>query len=157
ALYTANVASNTSTGIINNAGNWVGNFNNTAGIYNHAIGASLVGNLTNGGTVNAAGGTITGTVTNSNIFNLTGTVTGITTFTNNAGGGTLNFTGTPPLGVASFVNNGRIVAAAATNTLALTGTLSGNGTINTLVNGSNASLVTVGGLSSGTQTFAFTI
>jgi len=148
-----------------------GDFTNT-GIFNLNAGtmasAGALG-FVNNATVNAAGGAIGATVNNNAIFNLSGNVAVATAFNNNAGG-TFTFFGTPTLtvgvGAGNFASNGLITVVvppgspagtlpSATANLTIAGALTGNGTINTVVNGGDASLVTVTGSSAGNQSFTF--
>ena len=152
------------TGAINITG---GTFT-TSGTVNLGAGSSL----TNTATVNATGGAINGAVVNGAVggaigtFNLSGTVTGITTFTNNATAGNaatgfLNYTGTTAMTGAALSNNGIIQATTPVSTLTV-GSLSnlaggGVGNINYLVNSTTTNLVTVTGTSSGNQQLNFSL
>ena len=148
---TWNGAVTSSTGTLNNTGTWTGDITNS-GILNQSAG-SIVGNLINSGTVNGSGGSIVGTVANSGNFNLSGSMSGVTTFTNT---GFLNYSNMPVLGASTFTNNGTIATNSPTAQLTITGALTGTGTINSVANGTNVSLVTVGGSSSGSQNIYFT-
>jgi hypothetical protein len=177
---TAGSVANAIGGIINNAGivtdalTNAGTVNNNAtynaivasnsGTINNNAGATWTGAVqSNTGTINNAGtwNANQGPINNAGTFNYVGgNVVGVTTFAN-AAGGILSFAGIQTMantGISpvNFVNNGTIAARAPTDRLTINGTLSGSGTINTVVTSGNASVVTVQGTSSGSQNISVT-
>lgn len=156
----------TNAGTVNNASVYNAIVASNSGIINNNAGAIWNGSIqSNTGTINTLGTwNAQGPINNAGTFNyFGGNVVGVTTFANS---GTLNFSGSQiianspgsfvgPASV-SFANNGIIAARAPTDTLTINGTLSGSGTINTVVGNGNASVVTVQGVASGSQNITVT-
>jgi hypothetical protein len=146
-IWNGNVLSN--TGLITNAGTWTtlsSGFNNAGTLTTTLMLDATNGGLTNTGTVNAQG-TIKGAIANNaGNFNVTGLLTGNSTFVNAAGATTTiggnSFTGLTSfnnagttaiaggmLGATSIANTGTFVVTGSAGTLA-TASLVNNGTIN---------------------------
>ncbi len=139
----------TNSGTISNSGSWFGGVATNSGrISTTGTWNGNAANVVNTGAIDYAGGSMTGF---SSIANGGLGATAPATFT---------YTGVRSLGVDSFVNNGILAANAAaanpaTQSLTISGSLSGDGTIQSVVSGSQATNVIVQGGSAGNQNFVF--
>ena len=107
-VWTGNVAS--SGGALVNNASWIGSIN-TAGSFTQSAG-SVSGGLTNTGTVSAIGGAINGVIANNaGAFNVLGTVTSNSSFSN-AAGATLAIAGGANYTLAGLLSNAGAVTVA---------------------------------------------
>src|SRR5262249_49716739 len=144
----------TNAGTVNNNGINTANVASNSGTINNNSGATWTGNVqSNTGTINTLGtwNANSGPINNAGNFNyLGGSATGVTTFPNSPAG-TLSSTGNLGINTAAspvnFVNNGVIAARTPSDRLTINGSLSGSGTISTVVGNGNASVVTIQGTS----------